>query len=328
MRYKNLGSSGIKVSVIGLGCMGMTHAYGAPSDEADMTELIHAAVDMGVTFFDTAECYTAEDTGGKTLYNEELVGKALKPYRGKIVIATKFGVRHRSDSTLLTDSRPETIRKSVEGSLKRLNTDYIDLYYQHRIDPDIQPEEVAEVMSELIREGKIRAWGVSEAGEDYILRANKVCRMAAVQNRYSMMYQSYDNLLPVLKSADIAFVAHSPLANGFLSGKYDKSSRFYERYDYRSGMPQFKAENIDKNMALLKLLSDIAEEKSATSAQISLAWLMEKGIIPIPGTRKLQRLRENIGAADIALTAAEAENIDCALRNMEMSEVFGGHKAS
>lgn len=328
MKYRNLGNSDIKVSALGLGCMGMTHAYGTPSNEAEMIKLIHSAFDIGITFFDTAECYVGTGANGQLMYNEELVGKALQPFRRKVVIATKFGVHHNSDTSLTTDSRPETIKKSVEGSLKRLNTDYIDLYYQHRIDPDIPPEEVAGVMQRLIQEGKIRAWGVSEADEDYIRRANKVCRLIAVQNRYSMMYRRYEDLLPVLDELGIAYVAHSPLANGFLSGRYGKNSVFGGQSDYRSGMPQFKAENIDKNKELLNMLNRLAQEKRATPAQISLAWLMAKGIIPIPGTRKHERLKENAGAADIALTQKEISDIDESLRNMEMSDVFGGHQAS
>ena len=328
MKYRNLGNSDIKVSALGLGCMGMTHAYGTPSNEAEMIKLIHSAFDIGITFFDTAECYVGTGANGQLMYNEELVGKALQPFRRKVVIATKFGVRHNSDTSLATDSRPETIKKSVEGSLKRLNTDYIDLYYQHRIDPDIPPEEVAGVMQGLIQEGKIRAWGVSEAGEDYIRRANKICRLTAIQNRYSMMYRRYEGLLPVLSELGVAYVAHSPLANGFLSGRYDKNSVFDGQNDYRSGMPQFRAENIDKNKELLDMLHRLAQEKRATPAQISLAWLMANGIIPIPGTRKHERLAENAGAADIALTQEEISDIDESLRNIEMSDVFGGHQAS
>lgn len=324
MKYRNLGKSGMKVSVIGLGCMGMTHAYGAPSDEDEMIRLIHSAFEMGITFFDTAECYVGKNREDRAVYNESLVGKALKPFRDKVVIASKFGVHHNPDGTLLTDSRPETIRKSVEGSLRRLGTDHIDLYYQHRIDPDVEPEEVASVMRNLIEEGKIRAWGVSEARMDYICRADKICRITAVQNRFSMMYRDYEDMLPELEAMEIAFVAHSPLANGFLSGRYDKTSQFDKQYDYRSSMPQFRAESIDKNSELLRLLKELSELKRATPAQVSLAWLMAKGIIPIPGTR----LSENTGAADVELTSEEVSDIDRALGNMEMSEVFGGHKAS
>lgn len=328
MKYKDPGKSDIKISAVGLGCMGMTHAYGAPSDKREIIRLIHSAVDMGITLFDTAECYIGTTKNGQTVYNEELVGKALQPYRDKVVIATKFGVRHNDDCSLAVDSRPETIRKSVEGSLKRLNTDHIDLYYQHRIDPNIQPEEVAEVMRELIGEGKIRAWGVSEAGEEYIRRADRICHIGAVQNRYSMMYRAYEALLPVVKELGICFVAHSPLANGFLSGRYSENSVFDKQYDYRSNMPQFKSENMDKNKELLHMLNKTANEKHSTPAQISLAWLIAKDIVPIPGTRNKARLEENAGAADIDLTETEIAAIDDALENMPMSEVFGGHKVS
>lgn len=327
MKYRNLGNSDMKISAVGLGCMGMTHAYGAPSDETEMIKLIHSAVDMGLTFFDTAECYVGTNENGQTVYNEELVGKALQPYRDKVIIATKFGVHHNADRSLAMNSRPETIRESVEGSLRRLKTDYIDLYYQHRIDPNIPPEEVAGVMHDLIREGKIRAWGISEAGENYIRRADKICHPVAVQNRYSMMYREYEGLLPALSELGITLVAHCPLANGFLSGKYDKNSVFNEQNDYRSAMPQFKADSIDKNRNLLNMLNEISEKKYSTPAQISLAWLISKGIVPIPGTRKLSRIEENIGAADIMMSSEEISNIDNALDNMEMSEVFGGHKA-
>lgn len=240
-----------------------------PSDENEMTKLIHKAVDTGITFFDTAECYKGVNNRGCTVYNEELVGRALKPYRNKVVIATKFGVRHNEDSTLSADSRPETIMKSVEGSLKRLGTDHIDLYYQHRTDRNIPPEEVAEVMEKLIRQGKILAWGVSEAGEEYIRRADRICHITAVQNRFSMMYRNYEGLLPVLSELNIAFVAHSPLANGFLTGKYDENSVFDKKYDYRSTMPQFK--NAYENRELLNMLNQLGESKGATYAQISLA---------------------------------------------------------
>ena len=327
MKYKNLGKTDMKISVLGLGCMGMTHAYGSPSDEKEMIKLIHSAVDMGITLFDTAECYTGTNPEGKTVYNEELVGKALKPYRNKVLIATKCGVRHREDHSLIMDSRPETIRKSVEGSLKRLETDYIDIYYQHRTDPNVPPEEVAGVMQELIDEGKIRTWGISEAREDYIKRADSVCKVSAVQNRYSMMYREYEDLLPFLGNAGITLVAHCPLANGFLTGKYGKNTEFDKKNDYRSQMPQFKAESIDKNKELLYMLNYISEEKNASPAQVSLAWLIAKGIVPIPGTRRLSRLEENAGAADIILTDEEVLNIDNALKTMEMSEVFGGYKA-
>ena len=325
MKYRILGKD-LKVSAVSLGCMGMTHAFGAPSDTKEMTRLIHEAVELGYTMFDTAECYTGVFPDGSTAYNEELVGAALKPYRDKIVIATKFGVHHAPDG-LITDSSPETIRKSVEGSLKRLGTDYIDLYYQHRIDPDIAPETVAQTMSQLIKEGKIRYWGISEANEEYLRRANEVCPVTAIQNRYSMMARWYEDLFPVLEELHIGYVAFSPLANGLLSAKYDKDQKFGSD-DYRSRMPQFTAEGIDKNRELLDFLYETAERKNSTPAQISLAWMMcrHKNLVPIPGTRKSERLRENAGAADIKLSPEEIARIDCALNHMEMSEVFGGAK--
>lgn len=329
MQYRTLGSD-LTVSAVGLGCMGMSHAYGAPADKKEMTELLAQAVDLGYTFFDTAEVYgTPEHPHG----NEELVGTALKPYRDKIVLATKFGIHFDMSSTatnkpLVPDSRPEVIRASVEASLKRLGTDHIDLYYQHRLDPKIPIEEVAGVMAGLIREGKITHWGLSEATEDTIRRAHAVCPVTAIQNRYSMMARWYENLFPVLEELHIGYVAFSPLANGFLSGKYDKSSQFDAGTDYRSVMPQFQPENIDRNHDLLTLLQKLAEQNNATPAQISLAWMLCKKpyIVPIPGTRRLSRLLENAGAADVTLSAEEVSAIDEALNGMEMSEVFGGSK--
>ena len=329
MQYRTLGSD-LTVSAVGLGCMGMSHAYGAPADKKQMTELLAQAVDLGYTFFDTAEVYgTLEHPHD----NEELVGAALKPYRDKIVLATKFGIHFDMTSTatnkpIVPDSRPEVIRTSVEASLKRLGTDHIDLYYQHRLDPKIPIEEVAGVMADLIREGKITHWGLSEATEDTIRRAHAVCPVTAIQNRYSMMARWYENLFPVLEELHIGYVAFSPLANGFLSGKYDKSSQFDAETDYRSIMPQFQPENIDRNHDLLTLLQKLAEQNNATPAQISLAWMLCKKpyIVPIPGTRRLSRLLENAGAADVTLSAEEVSAIDEALNGMEMSEVFGGSK--
>lgn len=329
MQYRTLGSD-LTVSVVGLGCMGISHAYGAPADKKQMTELLAQAVDLDYTFFDTAEVYGTPEHPHD---NEELVGAALKPYRDKIVLATKFGIHFDMTSTatnkpLVPDSRPEVIRTSVEASLKRLGTDHIDLYYQHRLDPKIPIEEVAGVMADLIREGKITHWGLSEATEDTIRRAHAVCPVTAIQNRYSMMARWYEKLFPVLEELHIGYVAFSPLANGFLSGKYDKSSQFDAETDYRSVMPQFQPENIDRNRELLTLLQKLAEQNNATPAQISLAWMLCKKpyIVPIPGTRRLSRLLENAGAADVTLSAEEVSNIDEALNGMEMSEVFGGSK--
>lgn len=329
MQTRTLGKD-LTVSAIGLGCMGMSHAYGAPADKKEMTELLAQAVDMGYTFFDTAEVY---GTPGNPHDNEELVGAALKPYRDKIVLATKFGIHFDMSSPavnkpLVPDSRPEVIRASVEASLKRLNTDHIDLYYQHRLDPKVPIEEVAGVMSDLIREGKITHWGLSEATKETIRRAHAVCPVTAIQNRYSMMARWYEELFPMLEELHIGYVAFSPLANGFLSGRYDKNTRFEAGTDYRSVMPQFQPEGIDQNRALLDLLNKLAGEKNATPAQISLAWMLCKKpyIVPIPGTRKAARLQENAGAADVCLSAAEVQAIDTALGGMEMSQVFGGSR--
>ena len=327
MKYRTLGND-LTVSAVGLGCMGMSHAYGAPADKKEMTELLARAVDMGYTFFDTAEVYGTPEHPHD---NEELVGAALAPYRNQVKIATKFGIHFDMESPqvnkpLVPDSRPEVIRASVEGSLKRLGTNHIDLYYQHRPDPDVPVEEVAGVMAELMQEGKITHWGLSEADEEIIRRAHKVCPVTAIQNRYSMMARWYEELFPVLEELDIGYVAFSPLANGFLSGKYGKNSVFEAGTDYRSVMPQFTTEGINKNASLLALLQGMAEEKQATPAQISLAWMLCKKpyIVPIPGTRKLNRLEENAGASEIFLTKEEVEALDQALSSMEMSDLFGG----
>ena len=317
----------LKVSAVGLGCMGMTHASGAPADTEEMTMLLAKAVDMGYTLFDTAECYTGVNSDGSTAYNEELVGPALKPYRSEVVIATKYGVRHKGNH-LEFDSRPETIRKSIDGSLKKLGTDYIDLYYQHRIDPKVSPEEVAETMASLMKEGKILHWGISEADEAYLRRAHAVCPVTAIQNRLSMMYREYESLFPVLEELQIGFVAFSPLANGFLTARYRDTSQFAtDGSDFRSRMPQFTTHGVAQNEALLHLIETMAQEKNATPAQISLAWMLNKKpyIVPIPGSRKPERIQENIGAADIMLTTQEVEQIDIALNSIPMSEVFGGH---
>ncbi|WP_196000436.1 aldo/keto reductase [Clostridium sp. 1001271B_151109_B4] len=329
MKYRVLGKD-LKVSAVGLGCMGMSHGYGNPANKKEMTELLAQAVDMGYTFFDTAEVYGTPENPHD---NEELVGQALKLFRNKIVIATKFGIKFDMSSKevnkpLIPDSRPETIRSSVENSLMRLGIDNIDLYYQHRQDPNVPVEEVAGVMSELIKEGKINHWGLSEVSEDTIRRAHAVCPVTAVQNRYSMMARQNEVLFPVLEELNIGFVAFSPMANGFLTGKYNKDSKFDAKTDYRSMMPQFKEEAYEQNKKLLQLLWDMAAEKNATPAQISLAWMICKKdyIAPIPGTTKLERLKENAKAADILLTQEEIKNLDEVLASIKMSEVFGGTK--
>lgn len=326
MQYRILGKD-LKVSAMGLGCMGMSHAYGAPADKKEMTELLASAVDMGYNFFDTAEVYGTPDNPHD---NEQLVGAALKPYRDKIVLATKFGIKFDQSSSqvnkpLVPDSHPKRIRESIDASLKRMGTDHVDLYYQHRPDPNIPVEEVAGVMAELMKEGKITHWGLSEADADMIRQAHKVCPVTAIQNRYSMMARWYENLFPVIEELNIGYVAFSPLANGFLTAKYGKDSKF-EEMDYRGMMPQFKAEAVDQNKVLIRLLYEYAEKKQATPGQIALAWMLCKKpyIVPIPGTRKLKRLIENAGAVDVYLSKEEVALLDKALDEMEMSGVFGG----
>lgn len=327
MQYRTLGED-LTVSAVGFGCMGMSHAYGAPADKKEMKERIAEAVDIGYTFFDTAEVYgTLENPH----HNEELVGEALRPYRNKVIIATKFGIyfdmgSEQVNKPLLPDSRPEVIRASVENSLKRLGTDHIDLYYQHRIDPFVPVEEVAGVMQELMQEGKITHWGLSEADEETIRRAHAVCPVTAIQNRYSMMARWHEALFPVLEELNIGYVAFSPLANGFLSARYGKDSKFEAETDYRSAMPQFTPEAVEQNQKLLELVRAVAEGKHATPGQIALAWMLGKKpyLVPIPGTRKSDRLKENAGAANIKLTAEEIAVLDKQLDAMEMSEVFGG----
>ena len=329
-KFRTLGMSGLRVSAVGLGCMGMSHAYGKPASKEKIDELIADAVDMGYTFFDTAEVY---GTPSNPSHNEEALGEALKPYRDKVVIATKFGIHFDhpelpGNHPLVPDSCPETIRASVEGSLRRLRTDHIDLYYQHRIDPKVEPEIVADVMSSLIKEGKILHWGISETTEDYLRRAHKACPVTAIQNRYSMMARWHENLFPVLEELGVGFVAFSPLANGLLTECYNALNHFDAKDDFRAVMPQYQKESFAKNQPLFHLLDQLAEEHHATPGQISLAWMLCKKpyIVPIPGTRRLCRLKENIGAADIILTQEEVEGIDKALNTIGMSEVFGGSK--
>ena len=326
MKYRTLGKD-LTVSAVSLGCMGMTHAYGVPSEEKPMLELIAQAVDLGCTMFDTAECYTGAKPDGSVAYNEELVGKGVKAYRDKVVLASKFGVRHEG-TELRMDSRAETIRKAIEGSLRRLDTDHIDLYYQHRVDPKIPVEDVAGVMLDLIKDGKITHWGISEATEEIIRRAHTVCPLTAVQNRYSMMARDYEALFPALEELGVGFVAFSPLANGFLSDRYTKSSKFEQGVDFRSFMPQFTVQGMEDNRPLLECLRALAEEKRATPAQISLAWMLYKKpyIVPIPGTRKPERLMENLGAADVELTIAEIAKIDALLVAMKPTAVYGVRK--
>lgn len=309
------------VSAVGFGCMGISHAYGEPMEKNEAVKLLRDAFENGYTFFDTAECYVGDDSN-----NEQIVGEALAPFGNNVQIATKFGIKHEGRS-LICDSRPETIRKSAEGSLRRLGVERIDLYYQHRIDPKVPAEEVAGVMSELIKEGKIAHWGVSEADEEYLRKAHAVCPITAIQNRYSMMFREYEKLFPVLEELNIGFVAFSPLANGFLSAKYNIGTTFESDKDYRREMPQFQKEAYEQNAAFVRLLKSIAAERNATAAQIALAWLIGKKpyIVPIPGTTKTERMKENADAAKIELSQNEIEKIDGMLNCIEMSAVFGGH---
>ena len=327
MNTRILGTD-LTVSAVGLGCMGFSHAYGAPTEKNEAIRSLRAAYDLGYTLFDTAETY---GTAADPHENEKLVGEALKGVRNSVQIVTKFGIRFDETSTavnkpLIPDSRPETIRASVEGSLRRLQTDHIDLYFQHRMDPSVEPEAVAQVMADLIREGKITHWGISEATEDYLRRAHAVCPVTAVQNRYSMMARQHEALFPVLEELNVGFVAFSPMANGLLTARYGKDDKFDPKLDYRNAMPQFTPEAAEENRALLELLRDLAERKYATPAQISLAWMLCKKpyIVPIPGSRKVERMRENAGATEVVLSPEEVETVDKALDTIPMSAVFGG----
>lgn len=313
MQKRKLGNRGLEVSALGLGCMGMSYGYGPAADKKEMIALIHAAVDRGVTFFDTAECY-----GPFT--NEELVGEALEPVRDKVVIATKFGFKD-GDSHKPQDSRPERIREVADASLKRLRTDRIDLFYQHRVDPNVPIEDVAGTVGELIQEGKVKHFGLSEAGVQTIRRAHAVLPVTAIQSEYSMMWrQPEEELLPALEELGIGLVPFSPLGKGFLTGRFDKNATF-DSSDFRSVVPRFKPENLDANQVLVKLVKEIAAGKNATPAQIALAWVLAQKpwITPIPGTTKMHRLEENLGAADIELTAGELRNLNAALAKIEIA---------
>lgn len=313
MEKQKLGKSDLEVSAIGLGCMGMSHGYGPASNKKEMISLIHEAIDRGVTFFDTAEVYGP-------YINEELVGEALAPFKGKVAIATKFGIQMENGNQVV-NSKPEQIRQSVEGSLKRLQIDTIDLYYQHRVDPEVPIEEVAGVVQDLIKEGKVKYWGLSEAGVQTIRRAHKVHPLTAVQSEYSMMWQApEEELFPVLEELGIGFVPFSPLGKGFLTGKMDKKATFVDS-DFRSIVPRFQPENIEANQVLIDLIEKIATNKAVTPAQIALAWVLlrKPWIVPIPGTRKLERLEENLGAAEVELTSEELDELNDALSKIEIS---------
>ena len=308
MKKRKLGTGNLEVSALGLGCMGMSWSYGPAKDRQEMISLLRAAAERGVTFFDTAEVYGP-------LTNEELLGEALAPFKGQVVIATKFGWapapgdRERW-STL--NSQPEHIKEVVEGSLKRLRVDAIDLYYQHRVDPNVPIEDVAGAVKDLIRQGKVKHFGLSEAGAQTIRRAHAVQPVTAVQSEYSLWFRRpEEEVLPTLEELGIGFVPYSPLGKGFLTGKISSDTKF-ESTDFRSTLPRFRVENMGANQAMVALLSRIATAKNATPGQIALAWLLAKKpwIVPIPGTTKLQRLEENIGAAEIELSSDEIGEIE------------------
>ena len=308
MQKRKLGKSNLEVSALGLGCMGMSFSYGPPKDKQEMTSLLHAAVDRGITFFDTAEVY------GPFL-NEELVGEALAPFRGKLVIATKFGFDlsgsdHRP-GTAGVNSQPEHIKQAVEGSLKRLKVETIDLLYQHRVDPNVPIEDVAGAVKELIQAGKVKHFGMSEAGAKTIRRAHAVQPVTAVQSEYSLWWKRPEaEVIPMLEELGIGFVPYSPLGKGFLTGGIKEDTKF-EGTDFRSSLPRFAPEALKANQALIDLLGTIAKRKNATPAQIALAWLLAQKpwIVPIPGTTKLNRLDENIGAVALELTPADLRDI-------------------
>lgn len=316
MQKRKLGNSNLEVSTLGLGCMGMTSAYGPAGDKQEMISLIRSAVDRGVTFFDTAEAYGP-------FVNEELVGEALAPFRDQVVIATKFGFdidpetgeRHGG-----VNSRPAHIKVAVEGMLRRLKTDGIDLLYQHRVDPDVPIEDVAGAVKELIQEGKVKHFGMSEAGVRTIRRAHAVQPVTAVQSEYSLWWRGpEEEILPTLEELGIGFVPFSPLGAGFLTGKIGENTRF-DSSDFRASVPRFAPDALKANLALVDLLRDVAERKGATPAQIALAWLLAQKpwIVPIPGTTKLQRLEENLGAVAVELTSGDLREIDNAASKIKV----------
>jgi len=313
MLRRKLGDSGLEVSAVGLGCMGMSFGYEPTPDKQDMIDLIRDAVDLGVSLFDTAEIY-----GPYT--NEELLGKALAPVRDQVTIATKFGIQMDSGFNQVLDSRPKTIRDSVESSLERLGVDTIDLYYQHRVDPDVPIEDVAGTVKELIEEGKVRHFGMSEAGVDTIRTAHKVLPVTAVQSEYSMWWRRpEEELIPTLEELGIGLVPYSPLGRGFLTGEIDETTEFDDS-DFRTIVPRFTAEARKANQNLVELLADIGERKNATPAQIALAWVcaQKPWIVPIPGTTKREHLTDNVGAVHIELTSQDLSTIDDALSKIEV----------
>jgi len=313
MKKRFLGKSGLQVSAIGFGCMGLDHAYTNKLTKQESITLLRAAFDRGITFFDTAELY-----GPFT--NEELVGEAFAHCRDKVVIATKFGIT-MVDGKQTQDSKPERIRQSIEGSLKRLRTDYVDLYYQHRVDTQTPIEEVAGAIKTLIKEGKIRHWGLSEAGAKTVRRAHAVQPVTAVESEYSLWWRRPEvELIPTLEELGIGFVPFSPLGKGFLTGTFSKDAKF-EKNDFRSIVPRFTSENLQANQVLVDLLGKVAKKKQATQAQVALAWILaqKSWIVPIPGTTKLHRLDENNGSVDLVLTPAELQEINSTLEKIKVA---------
>ena len=314
MKTRKLGKNGLEVSAIGLGCMGMSFGYGPAHDKNEMIKLIRAAVEEGVTFFDTAEVYGP-------YVNEELVGEALEPYKGKVVIATKFGFNFQDGKQVGINSQPEHIKQAVEGSLKRLRLDVIDLLYQHRVDPNVPIEDVAGAVKNLIAEGKVKHFGMSEAAAQTIRRANAVQPVTALQSEYSLWTRQHEKeIIPTIEELGIGLVAYSPLGKGFLAGKIDENTKFAEG-DIRNILPRYTEEAREANKALLDLINQFAEKKNATPAQIVLAWVLaqKSWIVPIPGTTKLHRLQENIGAANIELTTEELQQIESASQQIKIT---------
>jgi aryl-alcohol dehydrogenase-like predicted oxidoreductase len=313
MQKRKLGKSNLEVSAIGLGCMGLSFGYGPAVDKQEGISLIRAAVERGVTFFDTAEVYGP-------FANEELVGEALSPFRDQVVIATKFGFNIVEGKQSGLNSRPEHIKEVAEASLRRLNTDRIDLFYQHRVDPDVPMEDVAGAVKDLIRQGKVRHFGLSEAGVESIRRAHAVQPVTALQSEYSLFWRAPEQeVIPTLEELGVGFVPFSPLGKGFLTGAISKDTQF-DKNDFRNVVPRFSPENREANQALVDLIGEFAKQKKATPAQIALAWLLAQKpwIVPIPGTTKLHRLEENIGAASVALTASDVRQLDEATSKLEL----------
>ena len=315
IQKRKLGNSGLEVSALGLGCMGMSMAYGQIPDKKEMIAMLHAAVERGITFFDTAEVYGP-------FVNEELLGEALAQYKGKVVIATKFGFKiDANNKSVGVDSRPEHIKQVAEASLKRLRVEAIDLFYQHRVDPDVPIEDVAGAVKDLIAEGKVKHFGMSEAGAATIRRAHAVQPVTALQSEYSLWWRRpEDEILPLLAELGIGFVPYSPLGRGFLTGKMSADTTFGST-DFRSMLPRFSADALKANQSLVDLLTKISDRKKATPAQIALAWLLAQKpwIVPIPGTTKLHRLEENIGAIDVVLDSDELKEIGGALAEIEVT---------